>query len=99
MPILFDDERRTWALRSSGATYGLTVDEEGCLRHLYFGPPLPRLEDLGRTDEISSPPGRVHFFPGSLPQVRTRDMSTQSGAACTTTSLASRQRLTRECAT
>ena len=67
MPILFDDERRTWALRSSGATYGLTVDEDGRLRHLYFGPPLPRLEDLARTDEISSPLGREHFFPWESP--------------------------------
>ena len=67
MPILFDDERCTWALRSSGATYGLAVDEEGRLRHLYFGPPLPRLEDLARTDEISSPLGREHFFPWESP--------------------------------
>ena len=63
MPILFDDERRLWALQSSSATYGLAIDEEGRLRHLHFGPPLPRLEDLAHTDEISSPLGRVHFFP------------------------------------
>jgi alpha-galactosidase len=67
MPILFDDERRLWALRSSGATYGLAIDEEGHLRHLYVGPPLPRLEDLARTDEISSPLGREHFFPWESP--------------------------------
>jgi hypothetical protein len=41
MPILLDEERRLWTLRSSSATYGLAVDEEGRLRHLYFGPPLP----------------------------------------------------------
>ena len=58
MPISFDDERRLWALRSSGATYGLTIDDEGRLRHLYFGPSLPRLEDLAHADEIPSPLGR-----------------------------------------
>jgi alpha-galactosidase len=63
MPILFDDETRLWALRSGGATYGLTIDEEGRLRHLYFGSPLPHLEDLAGTDEISSPLGREHFSP------------------------------------
>src|SRR5215203_3791137 len=67
MPILFDNERRLWTLQSSGATYGLAVDEEGRLQHLYFGPPLPRLEDLARTDEISSPLGREHFFPWESP--------------------------------
>jgi hypothetical protein len=46
MPILFDDETRLWALRSGGATYGLTIDEEGCLQHLYFVQLLPHLEDL-----------------------------------------------------
>jgi hypothetical protein len=74
MPILFDDERRTWALRSSGATYGLTVDEDGRLRHLYFGPPLPRLEDLVRPDEISSPLGREHFFPLGVSHGSEREM-------------------------
>ena len=67
MPILFDEERRLWALQGSGATYGLAVDEEGRLRHLCFGPPLPRLEDLDRTDEISSPLGRESFFPWESP--------------------------------
>jgi alpha-galactosidase len=67
MPILFDNERRLWALQSSGATYGLAVDEEGYLRHLYFGSPLPRLEDLACADEISSPLGREHFFPWESP--------------------------------
>jgi alpha-galactosidase len=67
MPILFDGKRRLWALRSSGATYGLAVDEEGRLRHLYFGPPLPRSEDLAATDEISSPLGRDRFFPWESP--------------------------------
>jgi alpha-galactosidase len=67
LPILFDEKRRLWALQSSGATYGLTIDEESRLRHLYFGPPLPRLEDLARTDEISSPLGREHFFPWESP--------------------------------
>ncbi len=43
MLILFGGERRLWALRGSRATYGLAVDEEGSLRHLYFNPPLSRL--------------------------------------------------------
>src|SRR5919199_4448159 len=67
MPILFGDERRLWALQSSGATYGLATCREGRLRHLYFGPPLSRLEDLTHTDEITSPLGRVHFFPWESP--------------------------------
>src|SRR5215213_11704325 len=68
MPILFDEERRLWGLRSSGATYAMAVDEEGRLRHLYFGPPVPRLEDLAPTDELSSPLGRDHFFPWESPE-------------------------------
>ena len=68
MPILFDEERRLWALRGSGATYGLAVDDVGRLRHLYFGPPLPRAEDLARTDELASPLGRDHFFPWESPE-------------------------------
>ncbi len=63
MPVLFDERRHVWALQGSSATYGLAVDEEGRLRHLHFGPPLPRLGDLTRTDELSSPLGRDHFFP------------------------------------
>jgi hypothetical protein len=43
MLILFGGERRLWALRGSRATYGLAVDEEGSLRHLYFSLPLSRL--------------------------------------------------------
>jgi alpha-galactosidase len=68
VPILFDEERRLWALQSSGATYGLALDEEGRLRHLYFGAPLTRLEDLRRTDELSSPLGRDRFFPWESPE-------------------------------
>ncbi len=67
MPVLFDEEQRLWALRSDGATYGLAVDGDGHLRHLYFGPSLPRLEDLARTDELSSPLGRDLFFPWESP--------------------------------
>jgi alpha-galactosidase len=67
MPVLFDERRRVWALQGSNATYGLAVDEEGHLRHLYFGSPIPRLEDLTCTDELSSPLGRDHFFPWESP--------------------------------
>jgi alpha-galactosidase len=68
MPILFDERRRVWALQGSSATYGLTVDDEGRLRHLYFGSSMPRLEDLTRTDELSSPLGREHFLPWEPPE-------------------------------
>jgi alpha-galactosidase len=68
VPILLDEERRLWALQSGGATYAMAVDEDGRLRHRYFGPPLPRLEDLARTDELSSPLGREHFFPWESPE-------------------------------
>ncbi len=68
MPILLNERRRVWALQGSRTTYGLAVDEEGRLRHLHFGSLLSRLEDLTRTDEISSPLGRDHFFPWEPPE-------------------------------
>jgi alpha-galactosidase len=68
MPILFDEERRLWTLGGSGVTYGMGIDEEGRLRNFYFGPPLPRLEDLALADELSSPLGREHFFPWESPE-------------------------------
>ena len=51
MPILFDEHRRVWALQTAGSTYGLGVDGEGHLRHLYYGPPLRGTEDLPRVED------------------------------------------------
>jgi hypothetical protein len=42
LPILFDEERCVWALQGSVSTYGLGVDVEGRLRHLYHGAALMR---------------------------------------------------------
>lgn len=67
MPIQFDEERKIWALQNRGATYGLGIDGEGRLRHLYHGPLLTRIQDLADPDSrpISSP----HEPPGG-PNVR-----------------------------
>ena len=51
MSILFDEKRRVWALQTADSTYGLGVDGEGHLRHLYFGPPLRGTEDLPRVED------------------------------------------------
>jgi alpha-galactosidase len=67
MPILFDEERCVWALQGSVSTYGLGVDVEGCLRHLYHGASLPRIEDLPAIDPPSLP---QTFEPPGGPEVR-----------------------------
>jgi alpha-galactosidase len=46
VPVLFDEERRVWALQGSGVTYGLGIDGRGLVRHLYFGSSLPRIGEL-----------------------------------------------------
>ncbi len=67
MPIVFNAERRAWALQSGGMTYGLAVDQAGRLRHSYFGSLLPRLEDLPRTSDPYLPL-RDRFFPWEPPE-------------------------------
>ena len=61
-PILSDPEGRRWALAGNGSTYGLGIDDEGLLRHLYHGPRLGRVEDLPQVGEKAAstafePPG------------------------------------------
>lgn len=55
MPILFDEGRRVWALQGERATYGLGVDGEGHLRHLYFGSLLPGVGDLPLASDCRTP--------------------------------------------
>lgn len=64
-PILFDPEGRRWALQGDRSTYGLGVDGEGLLCHLYHGPRLDRVEDLPEIGEkresaAFEPPGGAH---------------------------------------
>ncbi|MGF1470916.1 MAG: alpha-galactosidase [Rubrobacteraceae bacterium] len=74
MPILYDEKRRRWALQGANVTYGLELDTENRLRHVYFGGALPRIEDLpdvkGYYFPFESPhgPGLRYEFPawGSL---------------------------------
>jgi alpha-galactosidase len=67
LPILFDEERCVWALQSNASTYGLGVDGEGRLQHLYHGAALLRLDDLPQ----SGPPSPAqHFEPPGGPEVR-----------------------------
>ncbi|CAN5670544.1 hypothetical protein BH24ACT22_BH24ACT22_19450 [soil metagenome] len=46
MPIIFDKERRRWALQGENVTYGMELDEKDQLRHVHFGGLLPRTEDF-----------------------------------------------------
>lgn len=46
MPIVFDEERRRWALQGNNVTYGMELDERDRLRHVYFGGLLPRTGDF-----------------------------------------------------
>ena len=74
MPILFDEERRRWALQGSNTTYGMELDEEDRLRHVYFGGLLPRTQDFPDVRGYSYPfehpegPGLRYEYPswGSL---------------------------------
>jgi alpha-galactosidase len=67
LPILFDKERCVWALQGNVSTYGLGVDAEGRLRHLYHGASLPRLEDL---PDLGPPPPPQSFEASGGPEVR-----------------------------
>ena len=59
MPILFDKERRRWALQGDNVTYGMELDEKDQLRHVHFGGLLPRTEDF--------PDVRSYYFPFEHP--------------------------------
>jgi alpha-galactosidase len=67
LPIVFDEERWVWALQGKLSTYGLGVDGEGRLRHLYHGAALLRLHDLPEPGPPSPP---RHFEPPGGPEVR-----------------------------
>jgi alpha-galactosidase len=67
LPVLFDEDRRVWALQGDRSTYGFGVDGEGHLRHLYHGAALPRLEDLAQPVPLA--PARSFEPPGG-PEVR-----------------------------
>lgn len=58
MPVLFDEDRSVWALQGNATTYGLGVDGEGRLRHLYHGAALLRLDDL----PVPGPPSPSQAF-------------------------------------
>ncbi|CAN5709846.1 alpha-galactosidase [soil metagenome] len=55
MPILFDEQRRRWALQGDNITYGMELDEKDRLRHVYFGGLLPRTEDFPDVSGYYSP--------------------------------------------
>ena len=59
MPIVFDGERRRWALQGDNVTYGMELDEKDRLRHVYFGGLLPRTGDF--------PDAGGYYFPFEHP--------------------------------
>ncbi|MFF2090704.1 alpha-galactosidase [Paenibacillus sp. NPDC058174] len=46
MAIWFDTQTSRWLLQGSNLSYGLGVDHNGTLQHLYYGPKLPFVADL-----------------------------------------------------
>ncbi|GAB6928625.1 alpha-galactosidase [Paenibacillus sp. JCM 10914] len=46
MAILFDKQTSRWLLQGKNVSYGLGVDKNGTLQHLYFGSKLPFVSDL-----------------------------------------------------
>jgi len=50
--IQYSPERKVWLLTTRDSSYALGVAADGALRHLYWGPPLWRIDD------IAEPPAR-----------------------------------------
>ncbi len=46
MALLFDKQTSRWLLQGKNVSYGLGVDQNGTLKHLYFGSKLPFVSDL-----------------------------------------------------
>jgi len=44
--IQYAEDRKVWLLTTSQSSYAMGVDENGSLRHLYWGAPLWRVQDL-----------------------------------------------------
>jgi alpha-galactosidase len=44
--IQYAEDRKVWLLTTSQSSYAVGVDENGSLRHLYWGAPLWRVQDL-----------------------------------------------------
>src|SRR5690242_17835516 len=44
--IQYSDARKTWLLTTRQSSYALGVAADGALRHLYWGAPLWRMDDL-----------------------------------------------------
>ena len=65
MSIVFDENRKIWALNTQTTSYGIGVDQQGRLKHLYFGARLNNPAEMG--DANWWMPGGASFDPSDGP--------------------------------
>jgi len=55
--IQYSEARKVWLLTTRQSSYAMGIGADGSLRHLYWGAPLWRMDDLAsRRNAATSPP-------------------------------------------